>query len=108
MWNLPMDQKQLSDIPFKPFNGVVSGRPAFYRAFLNIEHKADTFIKFPGVKGAIWVNGHYLGRYWNVGPGSTLYVPAPFLKEGLNEIIVFETEKLSRPYVCFTDKHDIG
>ncbi|WP_460501754.1 hypothetical protein [Hymenobacter agri] len=24
----------------------------------------------------MWVNGHYLGRYWAIGPQQTMYVPA--------------------------------
>ena len=79
-----------------------------YRTTLEINDIADTFIEFPGKKGVVWVNGHNLGRYWNIGPGNTLYVPAPFLKNGVNEIIVFETEELSKPYVKFVDKHNCG
>ena len=33
-------------------------------------------------KGAVWVNGKSLGRFWNIGPQQTLYLPAPWLKEG--------------------------
>lgn len=43
-------------------------------------------------KGAVWVNGKSLGRFWNIGPQQTLYLPAPWLKEGENEIVVFEME----------------
>lgn len=41
-------------------------------------------------KGCVWINGHHLGRYWNVGPQQTLYVPAEWLKKGKNEIQVLE------------------
>jgi beta-galactosidase len=37
----------------------------------------------------MWINGHPLGRFWNVGPQQTLYVPASYLKQGTNEVIVF-------------------
>ena len=40
-------------------------------------------------KGAAWINGHALGRFWNVGPQQTLYVPAPWLNIGANEVVVF-------------------
>jgi beta-galactosidase len=36
------------------------------------------------------VNGHNLGRFWKIGPQTRLYCPAPFLKAGKNEIIVFD------------------
>ncbi len=38
----------------------------------------------------VWVNGHNLGRYWNIGPQQTLYVPGPWLKAGRNVIIALE------------------
>jgi len=107
-WTLPCTEEQLKKVQYKPFSGVIANRPAFYRAEFSVEKAADTFVKFPGVCGVVWVNGRNLGRYWNVGPGSTLYVPAPYLHEGKNEVVVFETEKLTRPYVNFVDKPDIG
>jgi beta-galactosidase len=41
-------------------------------------------------KGLIWVNGRLLGRFWNIGPQQTLYVPAPWLKVGKNEVVAFD------------------
>ena len=108
MYSLPMDDEQLSKISFKPFDKILKGIPAFYRTTLEISDVADTFIEFPGKKGVVWVNGHNLGRYWNIGPGNTLYVPGPFLKQGINEIMVFETEELTKPYVKFVYKHNCG
>jgi beta-galactosidase len=40
----------------------------------------------------MWVNGHALGRFWNIGPQKTLYVPGPWLKKGMNEVVVFDVE----------------
>ena len=47
-------------------------------------------------KGTVWVNGHDIGRYWYIGPQQTLYLPAPFLKKGKNEIVVFEQLKATQ------------
>ncbi|CAK7319075.1 Beta-galactosidase-1-like protein 2 [Vulpes lagopus] len=44
-------------------------------------------------KGVIFINGQNLGRYWNIGPQETLYLPGPWLRPGSNEIIVFEEFK---------------
>ncbi len=44
------------------------------------------------VKGLVWVNGHNLGRYWDIGPQKRLFCPAPFLKAGRNEIVVFDLQ----------------
>ena len=35
-------------------------------------------------KGTVFINGYHLGRYWNIGPQKTLFVPAPYLKSGSN------------------------
>ena len=36
------------------------------------------------------VNGHNLGRYWNIGPQKRFYCPASFLRKGNNEMIVLD------------------
>ena len=55
------------------------------------------------------VNGHNLGRYFNpAGPQKTLYLPAPFLKKGDNEIIVFESDLTDSHFVEFTSEPDLG
>jgi beta-galactosidase len=38
----------------------------------------------------VFVNGHHLGRFWNVGPQQTLYLPGCWLKKGKNSIIIFD------------------
>jgi beta-galactosidase len=65
--------------------------PCFYRATLQISQPADTFLDTAAfTKGFVWINGHPLGRIWNIGPQQTLYVPAPWLNQGANEVIVFD------------------
>ena len=41
-------------------------------------------------KGMVYVNGHALGRFWNIGPQQTLYVPGCWLKKGNNEVVVLD------------------
>ncbi|HEY6951146.1 MAG TPA: hypothetical protein VI758_01995 [Bacteroidota bacterium] len=38
----------------------------------------------------VWVNGHHLGRYWDIGPQRRLYLPGPWLKHTGNEIVIFD------------------
>ncbi len=69
----------------------VSGRrqpagPAFWRATFTVEKPGDTFLDLRSWgKGVVWVNGHCLGRFWNIGPTQTAYVPGRWLKTGANE-----------------------
>ena len=89
VWPLPMDD--LSKIKFtgmEPSKGSIG--PAFYQGHFELQSVGDTFLDTRGWgKGVVWINGHALGRFWNVGPQQTLYVPAPFLKSGTNEVVVF-------------------
>jgi beta-galactosidase len=89
VWPLPMDD--LSHVEFtgmEPAKG--SGGPAFYQGRFDLQTLGDTFLDMRGWgKGAVWINGHALGRFWNLGPQQTLYVPAPWLKKGTNQVVVF-------------------
>jgi beta-galactosidase len=70
--------------PMKP-------QPTFFRASFNLNQVGDTFLDISKLgKGAVWINGHPIGRFWNIGPQQTLYVPGPWLCKGANEIIVFD------------------
>ena len=59
-------------------------------------------------KGFIKINGFNIGRFYNsAGPQKTLYVPAPLLRKGDNIIEIFESDKVTEPYVTFTDKPEL-
>ena len=88
-----------------------AGQPAFYRIPFTVDHPADTFLRLDGfVHGFAVVNGHNLGRYYySAGPQKTLYVPAPFLHAGENELIVFETDEAAADCAAvFVDEPDLG
>jgi beta-galactosidase len=68
-----------------------SSGPAFWRGFFQVDAPGDTFLDMRSWgKGAVWVNGHCLGRFWNIGPTQTMYLPGPWLKPGRNEMVVFD------------------
>jgi beta-galactosidase len=51
----------------------------------------DTFLNFETWgKGLVYVNGHPMGRIWEIGPQQTLYMPGCWLRKGENEILVFD------------------
>lgn len=85
--------------------GTNPKQPTFYAFNLTIDDEPkDTFIDTRQLgKGVIVVNGFNLGRYWCEGPTCYLYLPAPLLRQGNNEIIVFETEGISVNYLTFSD-----
>ena len=79
------------------FGGDTCTGPCFYHGHFTLAHTGDTFLDVRALgKGAIWINGHAIGRYWDIGPQQTLYVPGPWLKEGDNEIVVFDLKGKGR------------
>ncbi len=91
VYPLPMDN--LNELIFD--NKDCGEKSLFYRGYLDVDCCKDTFLKLPGfTKGFVTINGFNLGRYWEIGPQKTLYVPSGVLKEGKNEIIVFESDGL--------------
>lgn len=83
--------------------------PSFYEFEVEIAETGDTFLDFEGFgKGCIFVNGHNIGRFWNVGPQKRLYIPAPYLLVGINQIIVFETDGIAADKISLIDEPDLG
>ncbi|XP_059785976.1 beta-galactosidase-1-like protein 2 isoform X5 [Balaenoptera ricei] len=62
--------------------------PAFFLGPLLVSFSPrDTFVKLEGwEKGVVFINGQNLGRYWNIGPQETLYLPGAWLDQGLNQL----------------------
>jgi beta-galactosidase len=108
MTSLPMDD--LSALTFGQ-ETAFDGRPRFYRGTLHIDGApADTFLAPRGFhKGFVTVNGFNLGRYWNdKGPQKTLFLPAPLLRTGENEIVIFETDGVDAPEIEFLPDPILG
>ena len=90
MYPLPLDN--LDRLQF-PQRGAAAQVPTFWRGHFDLAATGDTFLDTRGWgKGHVWVNGHHLGRFWEIGPQQTLYLPAPWLREGRNEVIVFDVQ----------------
>lgn len=63
----------------------------FFAGYFNLTETGDTYFDMSNYsKGVVFVNGHHLGRYWNIGPQQRLYCPASWLKKGENEVIVLD------------------
>ncbi|MCC8426179.1 beta-galactosidase family protein [Mucilaginibacter sp. UR6-11] len=71
-----------------------AGKPVIKKGGFDIKKPADTYLDLSNWgKGTVWINGHNLGRYWNIGPQQTIYVPAEWLKTGANDIEILELIK---------------
>ena len=104
IFNLPLDDRMLAGLKYVPDDGTSKAGPAFYRAAVKVAQLGDCFLDMhPWGKGFAWVNGHNLGRYWNIGPQQTMYVPGPWLKPGDNEIVILDLLGPQHPVVAALD-----
>ncbi len=110
--NRPLSLADLSGLAYSPIDSdevEFPNEPAFYRGTFVAETREDTFLKLDGwTKGVAFVNGFNLGRYWERGPQRTLYVPGPLLREGVNELVVFELHGAARPIAVLQDVPELG
>ena len=72
--------------------------PCFYRAKLNVDTVADTYLDLSGNgKGFVWLNKIPLGRFWSVGPQFALWTPGAWLHTGANAVILFDLAGRDQP-----------
>ena len=92
----------------RPFTPDQAGRPTMYRGHFKVRLLRDTYVDmYRWNKGVVVINGFVLGRYWNIGPQQSLYVPSPILNHGLNEVVVFELERTAVAHVKFVAKYSL-
>ncbi|MFZ7087642.1 glycoside hydrolase family 35 protein [Curtobacterium sp. RRHDQ10] len=83
--------------------------PAVASGTLHLDGPVDLHLALDGFrKGVAWVNGFCLGRYWSRGPQHTLFVPAPVLRAGANEVVVLELHASTGRTVAFHAEPDLG
>lgn len=107
IFRLPLDAGMLGALKFEDAkdSSAATAAPAFWRATVKIDQPGDCFLDMrPWGKGFVWVNGHNLGRYWNIGPQQTMYVPGPWLKSGDNEIVILDLLGPEKPVIAALDQ----
>lgn len=83
--------------------------PAFAAGTFELDRPRDLHLDTTGWgAGVAWVNGFNLGRHWSRGPQRTLYVPAPVLRRGANELIVLELAGLVAATARFAPRPELG
>jgi beta-galactosidase len=89
IYKLPMDKKFIYDL--RSTGKVINKSGIFFKGNFSLAYTGDTYFDVSGFnKGIVWVNGHNLGRYWDIGPQKRLYCPATFMRAGLNEIMILD------------------
>ncbi|MEN6427961.1 MAG: beta-galactosidase [Phycisphaerales bacterium] len=102
VYRLPLDEPMLAGLRWK--QGKANG-PAFWRGAFELAKPADMFLDVrTWGKGVLWVNGRCMGRFWNIGPTQTMYVPGPWLKRGRNEVVVLDLLGPTEPVLAGLEK----
>jgi len=102
MFSLPFDDIQSVGVPA---GKKLGDGPVVRKGTFNLTETGDTYLDMSSWgKGCVWINGHNLGRYWQIGPQQTLYVPVEWLKKGKNDIVVLEMIKPQQEELHSLDK----
>lgn len=100
IYTIPIDKYK--DLLFSERQGGMF--PNYFKGTFRTKSRADCFVDIRNFKkGYVFVNDKNLGRFWEVGPQRTLYLPGVWLKD-VNEIVIFEQEGCMKPEVEITDK----
>jgi beta-galactosidase len=101
MYRLPFANLSNQKFASKP---VKANQPGLYKGNFMLSKVADTYLDMKDFgKGFVFLNGHNLGKYWNIGPQETVFVPAVWLKKGANEIVVFDQLKTNHKVISALD-----
>lgn len=102
IYPLPTDYTFASS---KNYKKVSNARmPGYYRVTFEKELDGDFYLYMGDWgKGEVWLNGKPLGRFWNCGPQTALYVPGCWVKDGANELVIIDWIGPSEPAILGTD-----
>ncbi|NWJ52748.1 MAG: beta-galactosidase [Bacteroidetes bacterium] len=95
IYSLPLGDQAPGNLTFTK---EATTLPAYHKGTFSLTKTGDTFLDVSKWgKGLVWVNGKCLGRFWNIGPTQTMYIPGPWLKKGTNEVIVLDLQGTNEP-----------
>jgi beta-galactosidase len=105
VYTIPLDN--LDKLKFEGVKSENKKGPVFLKGTFRASD-GECFVNMNGfTKGYVFVNGFNLGRYWDIGPQKSLYLPGAILKEE-NEIIIFEIEKYKSDEVVIEATPNLG
>jgi beta-galactosidase len=99
-WPLEEMGEELAEIAqtssaIDPIPASQDALPVLVAGSFEAETPADAHLDLRGAgHGVAYVNGRCVGRYWSIGPQQSLYVPAPWVREGRNEVLLLDLEAI--------------
>lgn len=78
--------------------------PGFHKAYFEIKEIKDLYLDVSGWgMGEVWINGQYIGSYWEEEKQQSIQTPASILKKGKNELVVFELKNNQQKSLKISD-----
>jgi beta-galactosidase len=104
-WNIYPLPTDYSFVSSKNFKNMPNAKiPGYYRVTFDKVRDGDFYLYMGDWgKGEVWLNGRPLGRFWNCGPQTALYVPGCWVKDTANELVIVDWIGPSNPSVLGTD-----
>ncbi len=105
-WNMiPLQIKdcEINRLNFTPI--IPTEKPCFYKGRFSLETLRETQLNVSGWgMGEVWINGTYMGTYWEEYPQQSIQIPAEVLVKGENEVVVFELKNNGVQTMSLSDK----
>ncbi|MFD2965826.1 beta galactosidase jelly roll domain-containing protein [Sphingobacterium bambusae] len=80
--------------------------PCFYQGVFSTDASSSPiYLDISGWgMGEVWINGHYLGSFWEQEKQQSLLIPSNYLIPGTNTLVVFEMHDKAQQIMKLTDK----
>lgn len=79
--------------------------PGFHCGSFQMDAAHDTYLDISGWgMGEVWINGNYIGSYWEEEKQQSIQVPADILLPGSNEVVVFELKNNNQEAMRLSEK----
>lgn len=103
MTELKIRKAKVQDLDFSPKTEV--SLPKFHKTYFEIGEPKDMYLDVSGWgMGEVWINGQYLGSYWEEEKQQSIQVPASAVKKGKNELIVFDLKDNKQSSMKFSSE----
>ena len=77
--------------------------PGFFKACFSTNRPRDKYLDISGWgMGEAWINGKYIGSFWEKEKQQSILIPATILKKRMNEIVVFELKNNQQKSLKFS------
>lgn len=105
-WTITPLHVRECDVSMLEFSGKTdAGPPGFCRGFFDVGRPQDIYLDISGwVMGEVWLNGVFMGAFWEEEKQQSIRLPADAQKIGRNEIVVFELRNNGRNTMKLSEK----